>query len=215
MRYYSSQASVFTNPCFCSLHGDGNSIDFKNLHCETHFHKFAFSGPQSVIIVNERPKRIKSFPFLVTYPSAPYWKSRDMQMDSSYTYSLALVQEISSFSTHFWVWFCVLLRSVCVVWRESWAERVRDAWTGVHSEMSSGPVKRFTVQLSCCFAGSPLKIKDRWHPGLAEKKCETSWLKGSMKKSPDEWSSQEGSCPIKSIPATWPHFLHRSTCALL
>lgn len=55
----SAEFTVFTNSCFCSLNEDDNGIDFNNVHFETHFQKFAFSGP----FVNETSKCIKPFPF--------------------------------------------------------------------------------------------------------------------------------------------------------
>ncbi len=36
---------------FCISHRDSNGIVFKNLYFETHFQKFALSGPQTAIIM--------------------------------------------------------------------------------------------------------------------------------------------------------------------
>ncbi len=40
-----------TNLHFLSLHGDNKSMIFKNMHFETRFQEFAFSGRQNAIVV--------------------------------------------------------------------------------------------------------------------------------------------------------------------
>ncbi len=42
---------IFTNLHFCSLHGDNKSSIFKNVHFETRFQEFTFSGRQNAIVV--------------------------------------------------------------------------------------------------------------------------------------------------------------------
>ncbi len=48
---YAYPYTVFTNVRFCSLYWDNSSIIFKNLHFETYFWKFVFSGNQNAIVV--------------------------------------------------------------------------------------------------------------------------------------------------------------------
>jgi len=42
---HAHDVTVSTNSRFSSLHAGDNGIIFKNVHFETHFQKFAFSGP--------------------------------------------------------------------------------------------------------------------------------------------------------------------------
>ncbi len=48
-KHYVTAHICLHNSRFCSLHGDDSSIVLKNVHFETHFQKFTFSGPQNAV----------------------------------------------------------------------------------------------------------------------------------------------------------------------
>jgi len=50
LNMHAHDVTIFTNSRFCSLHGDDNAIIFKNLHFETRFHTFVFSGTENSVL---------------------------------------------------------------------------------------------------------------------------------------------------------------------